>query len=94
MKLNKEAKKLAEDLGLSDIDAYMMQFKSQLLIACANAINESKLTHQEIASLLQTSRTRVTRMANLGEVNVSVEMLIKTLTFLRGGEVVKLEKVA
>jgi len=82
MKINKEARKLAEDLDLSPVDAYLMHLKSQLYQKCAELINESQLTHEEIAGLVGTSRARITRLANMGESSVSLELLIKVIAIL------------
>lgn len=79
MKLSKHAKKLAADLGLSDVDAYLMELKSNLYQKAAKEIKSSDLTHQEIAKLVGTSRARITRLANMGENNVSIELLIKVI---------------
>lgn len=79
MKLSKHAKKLAADLGLSDVDAYLMELKSNLYHKAAKEIKNSDLTHQEIAKLVGTSRARITRLANMGENNVSIELLIKVI---------------
>jgi predicted XRE-type DNA-binding protein len=84
MKISKEAKKLAQDLGLSDVDAYIMELKAALYSKSAELIQASKLTHEQIAKLIGTSRSRINRIANLGENNVSIEMLIKLISVLEG----------
>jgi len=82
MKLSKETKKLVEDLGLSEIDAAVMQIKSQLYIKAAKSINDSDLTHEEIASKAGTSRARITRISNMGENSISIEILLKIIVAL------------
>ncbi|MBL7664294.1 MAG: XRE family transcriptional regulator [Bacteriovoracaceae bacterium] len=84
MKLSKEAKKLAEDLGLSEVDAYIMELKAKLYSKSSSLIKASKLTHQQIAKLIGTSRARINRIANRGENNVSIELLLKLIAVLEG----------
>lgn len=82
MKLNKEAKKLADDLGLSAVDASIMDLKAKLYTKSADLINESELTHEEIAKKIGTSRARISRISKMGENNVSIELLIKLVAVL------------
>lgn len=90
MKISKAAKQLADDLGLSDVDAYIMELKSKLYVRSANLINNSKLTHEQIANLIGTSRSRISRIAKHGENSVSIEILIKLIVVLEGTFVIKL----
>jgi predicted XRE-type DNA-binding protein len=90
MKISKEAKKLAADLGLSDVDAFIMEFKANLYIRSARLIKNSKLTHGEIAKLIGTSRSRINRIANHGENNVSIELLIKLISVIEGKPAIKM----
>ena len=82
MKINKEARKLAKDLGLTEVDAYIMELKAKLYSRSAELIKSSKLTHEEIAKLIGTSRSRISRISQLGENNISIEILIKLVTVL------------
>ena len=82
MKLSKKAKALAEDLGLSDTEAVIMEFKSKLYAQASEAIRRSKLSHEEIAKKIGTSRARITRIANMGENSVSMELLVKIIVAL------------
>jgi len=82
MRLSKNAKKLAEDLGLSDADAALMELKAKLYNLAAKSIQKSKLTHEEIAAKIGTSRARVTRISNHGENSLSMELLIKIIATL------------
>ena len=74
MKISKEAKRLAEDLGLSEVDAYIMELKAKLYTKSSELIKSSKLTHEQIAKLIGTSRSRINRIANKGENNVSIKL--------------------
>jgi len=82
MKLSKRAKELASDLNLNDAEAAVMELKAQLYQQAAKSIAKSNLTHAEIAKRIGTSRARVTRIANLGENSLSMELLIKIITSL------------
>lgn len=87
-KSSKQAKLLANDLGLSDVDAFMMELKAKLYKKSARLIKESDLTHEEIAKKTGTSRSRITRLANLGENSVSIEILIKLIATLEGTQAI------
>ena len=89
MKMSKATKQLAQDLGLSEVDAYIMALKAQLYIRSADLIKSSKLTHEQIAKQIGTSRSRINRIANHGENNVSIELLIKLIAVLEGRPVIK-----
>ena len=82
MKLSKATKQLAKDLGLNEADAVVMELKSKLYSLASNSIQKSKLTHEEIAKKIGTSRARITRIANLGENSVSIELLVKVIVTL------------
>ena len=89
MKLCKEAKKLAEDLNLNEVDAYMMDLKAKLYSKSSKLIKASKHTHTQIAKLIGTSRSRINRIANFGEKNISIELLIKLIYVLKGKSCIK-----
>ena len=90
MKLSKETKQMARDLGLSEIDAYVMDLKSKLYAKSSHLIKTSKLNHSEIAKLIGTSRSRINRIANFGENNISIELLIKIIIALEGKAAIKM----
>lgn len=89
MKLSKQARKLADDLGLSEVDAYIMELKAKLYSRSSSLIKSSKLTHEQIAKQIGTSRSRINRIANQGENNVSIELLIKLIAVLEGRPAIK-----
>jgi predicted XRE-type DNA-binding protein len=82
MKLNKQARALAADLNLNEAEAVVMELKSQLYRQAAKSISKSKLTHEDIAKKIGTSRARITRIANLGENSLSMELLVKIIVTL------------
>ncbi|MFK8137554.1 MAG: helix-turn-helix domain-containing protein [Bdellovibrionales bacterium] len=89
MKLSKTARQLAQDLELNDVDAYMMELKANLYRKGADLIKASKKTNEEIAKSIGTSRSRINRIANHGENNVSIDLLIKLITALEGKPAVR-----
>lgn len=90
MKISKEAKRMAEDLGISEVDAYIMDLKAKLYTKSSQLIKASKLTHEQIAKQIGTSRSRVNRIANKGENNVSIELLLKLIAVLEGKSAIKI----
>lgn len=82
MKMNKYTKALADDLNLNEAEAAVMELKAKLYQKAAKSIAKSKLTHEEIAKKIGTSRARITRIANLGENSLSVELLLRLIVSL------------
>jgi len=90
MKLSKEAKIMAKDLNLTEVDAYIMELKARLYAKASELIKASKLSNEEVARLVGTSRSRVNRIANKGENNVSIEILLKIIATLKGTTAIKI----
>lgn len=90
MKLSKEAKRIAADLGLSEVDAYIMELKTKLYTKASELIKTSKLNHEQIAQLIGTSRSRINRISNRGENNVSIETLLKIIAVLEGTSAIQI----
>lgn len=80
--ISKQARDLAHELGLSDAEAAVMELKSQLYQQASQSILKSKLTHEQIAVKIGTSRARITRIANFGENSLSIELLVKIIFVL------------
>lgn len=59
-----------------------MELKAQLYQQASKSILKSKLTHENIAQKIGTSRARITRIANLGENSLSIELLVKIIVTL------------
>lgn len=79
MKINKQTKQMAKDLGLTEADAVVMQMKSHLYEVACEAINSSELTHEAIAKKVGTSRARISRVSKMGENSISIELLVKII---------------
>ena len=82
MKMSKQAKAIADDLNLNDAEAAVMELKAHLYQQASKSILRSKLTHEQIAKKIGTSRARITRIANLGENSLSIELLVKLIVSL------------
>jgi len=92
-KLHKNEKKLFfEDLGLSEQSVQELVLKSDLLDKASEAISISPLSQGEIANLLETSRTRINRIANKQELSVSIEFLLRITNLLLKKPVIKVLK--
>jgi len=82
MKMSKHAKALAADLNLNEAEAAVMELKAALYQLASKSILKSGLTHEDIAKKIGTSRARITRIANLGENSLSMELLVKIIVAL------------
>ena len=58
MKIRKAARQLAKDLGISEVDAYMMELKTKLYIKSSELIKGSELRHAEIAKLISVLESK------------------------------------
>lgn len=63
--------------GSSDpeVDAYIMELRAKLYTRSSELIKSSKLSQEQIAKQIGSSRSRINRIANLGENYVSIELL-------------------
>lgn len=73
------ARDLGRALGLSAADTAEMEFRSELTVSLARIIQSGQLTHADIARRAETSRTRVTAVANGNTRGVSTDVLIRIL---------------
>ena len=73
---------MAKDLGLSEADAILMDLRATLYTQAALKIKNSKESHEVIAKKVGTSRARITRISNMGENSISIDLLIKILVVL------------
>lgn len=82
MKASKEARALANDLGLTESDAADMELKAKLYRKAAEAILKSKLNYEEIAEELGVSKLKINRIANISEYGLSIDLLKKIISGL------------
>jgi predicted XRE-type DNA-binding protein len=75
----RNAGELARALGLSALDGAEIELRSALNSKIIEAVRAKGLTHQEVARLARTSRTRVTAILNRNTKDVSTDLLLRVL---------------
>ncbi|MBX3290809.1 MAG: XRE family transcriptional regulator [Acidobacteria bacterium] len=75
----RDAFELYEILGLTPQDAVEMMFRSQLNDKIIEAVKAGKLTHEKVAKLAGTSRTKITAILNGNTSGVSSDLLLRIL---------------
>ena len=73
---------LAKVLSLSSEDAVEIEVRSDLNDKIIDIVAKEKLTHQQVARLAHTSRTRVTAILNRNTHQVSTDLLLRILVSL------------
>ena len=80
--ITKNAHDLAKALGLSQADAVEMEIRSNLNNKIIDIVKKEKLTHNQVAQLAHTSRSRITAILNRNTHEVSTDLLLRILTNL------------
>jgi len=75
----RNAKELANALGLTPADGAEIELRSELNSKIVEIVARKKLTHGEVAKMAKTSRTRVTAILNRNTKNVSTDLLLRLL---------------
>src|SRR5262245_4978628 len=75
----RNAKELAKALGLTPADAVELEIRSSLNDKIIEVVNKRGLTHEQVAKLAQTSRTRVTAILNRNTHDISVDLMLRVL---------------
>ena len=78
----KDATELAAILGLSPADGAEIQLRSDLNDAISAAVQKSGLTHQQVAKLARTSRSRITAMLNRNTKDDSTNLMLRVMAGL------------
>ncbi len=73
---------LATILGLSPFEGIEMEIKGKLTDEIIKTVNKRKITHQQLATLSGSSRTRITAILNRNLYQVSADLLLKILASL------------
>ncbi len=84
MKKNKavaarNAKELAEALGLSPSDGLEIKFRSDLNDKIIEVVEKRSLTHANVAKLAKTARTRITALLNRNTKSISTDLMLRVL---------------
>lgn len=75
----RNAKELAEVLGLEPADAVEIEVRSKLNTKIIDVVERLGFTHEQVAKLAGTSRTRITAILNRNTQHVSTDLLLRVL---------------
>jgi len=78
----RNARELAETLGLTPGEAVEMEVRSTLNDKIIDVVDRLGLTHAQVAKLCGTSRTRITAVINRNTQDVSTDLLLRILARL------------
>jgi predicted XRE-type DNA-binding protein len=78
----RDARELAAALGLSPSEGVEIEVRSQVNDKIVEAVEESGLTHAEVAKLARTSRARLTAILNRNTAHVSTDLMLRILAAL------------
>lgn len=78
----KSAGDLAKALGLSRADGVEISVRSALNSKIVDEFAHRRLTHAELATIVGTSRTRITAILNRNTQDVSTDLLLRVLDAL------------
>jgi predicted XRE-type DNA-binding protein len=73
------AAELAEALGLTPGDSIEIEFRSELNDKIIETVKRKGLTHEQVATLAHTSRTRVTAIMNRNTHDISTDLLLRVM---------------
>lgn len=90
----KTAEELAELLGLTPADGAEIEFRSELNSKIIEVVKDKKITHEELARLASSSRTRMTALLNRNSMNISTDLMLRVLSVLGYKAKVKFSKAA
>lgn len=80
--VTRNAAELAAVLGLSRAAGAEFEARSDLNDKIIEIVSRSKLTHEQVAKLAGTSRTRVTAIMNRNASDVSTDLMLRILASL------------
>ena len=76
------AEELAEVLGLTPAEGAEMAFRTNLNSQIIKIVNKKKITHAQLAKLVGSSRTRMTKLLNRNISDVSTDLMLRVLSVL------------
>jgi predicted XRE-type DNA-binding protein len=77
--VTRTAGELAKVLGLSPLDGLEMEVRSELNHRIIQIVEQSGLTHAQVAKAARTSRSRITAILNRNTHDVSTDLLLRIL---------------
>lgn len=78
----RNARELAAVLGLTPADGVEIEIRSDLNDKIIEVVKKRGLTHDQVARLAHTSRTRVTAILNRNTQDISTDLMLRVLASL------------
>jgi len=78
----RNARELAALLGLTPADGLEIEVRSELNDKIIEVVKKRALTHEQVARLAHTSRTRVTAILNRNTQDISTDLMLRVLASL------------
>ncbi|MEK6283930.1 MAG: XRE family transcriptional regulator [Acidobacteriota bacterium] len=78
----RNARELAAVLGLTPADGLEIEIRSDLNDKIIEVVSKTGLTHDQVARLAHTSRTRVTAILNHNTQDISTDLMLRVLASL------------
>jgi predicted XRE-type DNA-binding protein len=92
--VTRSAAELAKALGLSPAAGAEIELRSHLNSKIAEVVQRKGLTHDQVARLAQTSRTRVTAIMNHNTKDISTDLMLRVLYALGYTAKIRFQKAA
>jgi predicted XRE-type DNA-binding protein len=92
--VTRSAAALAKALGLSPAAGAEIELRSHLNSKIAEVVQRQRLTHDQVARLAQTSRTRVTAIMNHNTKDLSTDLMLRVLYALGYTAKIKFQRAA
>lgn len=92
--ITRNAKELAQTLGLSPADAVEWEVRSALNDKIISLVSEARITHEELAQRVGSSRPRITALLNRRRGDISTDLMLRVLAHLGYVPKISFKKVA
>jgi len=88
------SQELADALGLTSEDAARWDMVSRIIKTIEKIMKEKKLTHEQVASLVGCSRSRLTKLLNYQTKGMSIDFMLRVPTKLGYKPALRFSKIA
>ena len=78
----KNSDELVDFLGLDPVDSVEIEFRAKLNDKIIEVVKTQELTHEKVAKLASTSRTRITAIMNRNTMDISSDLMLRVLASL------------
>ena len=78
----RNAAELAKVLGLTPAEGLEIEIRSDLNDKIVEVVKEKGLTHEQVAKVAHTSRTRITAILNRNTHDISTDLMLRILASL------------